>query len=538
MLGLSGDALGAVAHTRLKRGSCGNIRNPTLSYLLLCVLTTCHCNYCSLNAVYPKPIAEMSLKKPMSSQCGFSESQFDPEPSSRRPFGHGFTIYEDEDTQLTELNSDQVPVPTEYQRTNDDSHVAIAESGPSCDTPFDYTWVQWDAHELKGYARMAKHVRRTAWWWRFGVPLTGKYTHMRSQKEFNGTHFLCRTCHMVAPSSTKPLNISNGSQHVLDHFKIVHYNTYTENVDGPLAALDKPNAIEALDLTDPIQQKQYNDIAELFDPSLIQKDILRWVTLENIPFKKLQSPYFQRIFKHTHPLMQNSVIPSEKVARQWINNEFQLHKAEVQEKLKSAASRIHLSFDLWTSQRCKAINGVVANFLDCQGKCQTALLAFKEMADRHNGEAIAANVLAVINDYDLREKVGFFVLDNASSNDTAVSVLGQELGFNPTWRRLRCAGHILNLIAQQLLFGSNFEMFEREVARVDTLKEEVKIWRAQGPIGMIATIVRWINKSPGRIKRFENAQLDVWRRENPASNGKCNILRLKMDNSTRYVSLS
>lgn len=160
------------------------------------------------------------------------------------------------------------------------------------------------------------------------------------------------------------------------------------------------------------------------------------------------------------------------------------------------------------------------------------------MAVRHNGEAIAANVLAGIDDYDLRGKVGCFVLDNASSNDTAIAVLGRELGFNPTWRLLRCAGHILNLIAQQLLFGSDFEKFEGEVARVDVLREEVKLWRAQGPIGMVATIVRWINKSPGRVKRFEDAQVQVWRRENPDCYGNCGVLRLKMDNSTRYVPVS
>jgi hypothetical protein len=145
--------------------------------------------------------------------------------------------------------------------------------------------------------------------------------------------------------------------------------------------------------------------------------------------------------------MQDSIIPSEKAARQWMYTEFAMHKEEVQEILKNAASRIHLSFDLWTSLQCKAINGGVANFVDNSRKCQTAMLAFKEMTDCHNGKAIAANILAVINDYDLRDKVGFFVLDNVSSNNTAVAVLGETLQFDPKVRRLRCVSHILNLVA-------------------------------------------------------------------------------------------
>jgi hypothetical protein len=75
------------------------------------------------------------------------------------------------------------------------------------------------------------------------------------------------------------------------------------------------------------------------------------------------------------------------------------------------------------------------------------MLAFKEITNCHDGEAIAANVLAVINNYNLRDKVGFFVLDNASSNDTAVAVLRETLQFDPKVRRLRCVGHILNLVA-------------------------------------------------------------------------------------------
>ncbi|RYN65000.1 hypothetical protein AA0119_g11508 [Alternaria tenuissima] len=73
---------------------------------------------------------------------------------------------------------------------------------------------------------------------------------------------------------------------------------------------------------------------------------MRWITLESIPFKKLQNPYFRMIFSSIHPLMQKSIIPSEKAARQWVCTEFALHKEEVREILKNAASRIYLSFDL------------------------------------------------------------------------------------------------------------------------------------------------------------------------------------------------
>jgi hypothetical protein len=112
------------------------------------------------------------------------------------------------------------------------------------------------------------------------------------------------------------LNVTNGSQHALEHFRNVHSKSYEENVNGPLKELNKANAMSSsFDLHDPVQQRLYNSIVELFDSGLIKKDIMRWITLENIPFKKLQSPYFRMIFSRIHPLMQESIIPSEKAAR-------------------------------------------------------------------------------------------------------------------------------------------------------------------------------------------------------------------------------
>lgn len=107
----------------------------------------------------------------------------------------------------------------------------------------------------------------------------------------------------------------------------------------------------------------------------------------------------------------------------WVTREYPIHKQEIRENMATAISRIHLAFDLWTSNRRKAINGVTANWVDCKGHCQTALLAMKEMSDRHDGQSIARLVLPIIEDYNFADKLGFFVLNNALSNDTCVKEL-------------------------------------------------------------------------------------------------------------------
>jgi hypothetical protein len=100
------------------------------------------------------------------------------------------------------------------------------------------------------------------------------------------------------------------------------------------------------------------------------------------------------------------------------------------------------------------------------------------MGDRHSGQVIAQSVVRVIKDYNFGDKLGFFVLDNASSNDTCVAELAKQYNFDPEERRLRCIGHILNLVAQELLYGNKYDKFRGEVANVKDLAEQAALWRA------------------------------------------------------------
>ena len=62
----------------------------------------------------------------------------------------------------------------------------------------------------------------------------------------------------------------------------------------------------------------------------------------------------------------------------------------------------------------------------------------------------------------MKEKLGYFITDNASYNDTCVTEIIETLrpDLDAHGRRLRCMGHIINLIAKALLFGNKSESFE------------------------------------------------------------------------------
>jgi hypothetical protein len=56
----------------------------------------------------------MSLNTPVLNQRELPDTHFNAELSSRRLFGHSFTIFDEDASQLSELDSEQVLVPTEY----------------------------------------------------------------------------------------------------------------------------------------------------------------------------------------------------------------------------------------------------------------------------------------------------------------------------------------------------------------------------------------------------------------------------------------
>ena len=92
-----------------------------------------------------------------------------------------------------------------------------------------------------------------------------------------------------------------------------------------------------------------------------------------------------------------------------------------------------------------------------QGELHAVTLALKEVAGEHSGGNQAAVVLDVLNDYEIRNKLGYMVMDNVGSNDTLITIVGTSLNdervsYNAIQRRLRCNGHAINLAVQVFLF--------------------------------------------------------------------------------------
>jgi hypothetical protein len=109
-----------------------------------------------------------------------------------------------------------------------------------------------------------------------------------------------------------------------------------------------------------------------------------------------------------NPTVFEYIYTSGKSVRSFIIKEFQRRRMRVIDELHSARSKIHLSFDLWSSPNALSLCGVVAHYLTADLQSRAILIGLKRVKGAHSGENIAEAILRIINEFGIAEKVGYF----------------------------------------------------------------------------------------------------------------------------------
>jgi hypothetical protein len=60
-----------------------------------------------------------------------------------------------------------------------------------------------------------------------------------------------------------------------------------------------------------------------------------------------------------------------------------------------------------------------------------------------------------MRDFKISDRIGYFVADNASNNDSALRQIAKEIDVDPLPQRIRCSAHILNLVARAIIYGTD-----------------------------------------------------------------------------------
>ena len=215
----------------------------------------------------------------------------------------------------------------------------------------------------------------------------------------------------------------------LKHMKEVHKLTE----DRPLTK--KRSYLNAFKQSDGSLTTRDRDIVyqliTVFDPKRFKTKLTRWIVHDNIAFNQVESPYFRDLMLELNAsLEEHNCLPTHRSIRDWIMKDFERYKGIVTDHLHNALGKVHLSFDLWTSRNLLTLCGIVVHFINQHGKLCTFLLSLPEVVGSHTGVNIAEGVVAIINEFGLQDLLGYFVLDNAENNDTAIAALADEFKFD------------------------------------------------------------------------------------------------------------
>lgn len=138
-------------------------------------------------------------------------------------------------------------------------------------------------------------------------------------------------------------------------------------------------------------------------------------------------PEFRGLLNYLNPEIDNWLPFSPHTIKEWTMRTFETQKLVIKQELQSALSKIHFTVDLWTSPNSLAILGAIAHYITESGQLQHSVLALQEVDGEHTGENMSKSVMDVIEDYSIASKVGYFVMDNATNNDTMMRALALGL---------------------------------------------------------------------------------------------------------------
>jgi hypothetical protein len=319
----------------------------------------------------------------------------------------------------------------------------------------------------------------TSWIWKHGEMIDNN----------NGTKsWRCNHCPQGSPSQY----IIAGTSNQALHLKKVHGITESRRISSNQTTIETSmNQVKSGGL----------------DATVLRKVLIKWIIDRRHAFNEVTTESFRNIIAVIDKSAVKNLPHSGNTIRADILRYFKEAKHMIAECFSTARSRIHLSFDLYTSSNCKALLAITAHWTSAEYKAEATLLAIRELKEEHTGENIAEKIYAMIKEYDISNKLGYFVMDNAGNNDTALVSLNRRIiedggnGFDPDMCRIRCFAHTINLVVKELMFGKRKAKKQKsELSEDQSLQQqnedEQAQWRALGALGKAHNICKEIRINP------------------------------------------
>ena len=184
----------------------------------------------------------------------------------------------------------------------------------------------------------------------------------------------------------------------------------------------------------------------------------RWIVLIDVFFKQMRNKNFRMFLHYINKFANVLFSVSNNIIQTKIMILYEKNKKRLRHKLNVAIIFIHITCDVWFSSNHLNFLNFVIHFIDDAKISRTLLLSLKKIQNTHNDANMTIIILHTIRNFEFRNKLKYFVMNNVDFNDTMMKIIAQNFWNNDFFKydfvehRFRCLNHIINLLIQNFLF--------------------------------------------------------------------------------------
>ncbi|KAF4311338.1 hypothetical protein GTA08_BOTSDO13153 [Botryosphaeria dothidea] len=258
-----------------------------------------------------------------------------------------------------------------------------------------------------------------------------------------------------------------------------------------------------------LQMREEQVLRDALNPKAAIEALVQLVTVRNLSYNCSQWPELHALLLAVNHTAGDIISLSHGLVQKLVSNSYFVHKDILRQKLQSSVSKLHLSADEDTKE------------------VRHALLALSELPGidgpgSHSGAEQWKLLQPVLEEYGIWHKIGYVTGDNHGANDVLCRALSGYLREKGTvWRvehrRIRCYGHVVNLIVQAFLFMHSQEAVEaacKQIEKLDEASYDMDMieawrrnrglgWREMGSLGKVHNIAIHMRANDYRYNMFK-----------------------------------
>ncbi|KAI6852164.1 hypothetical protein KC333_g8906 [Hortaea werneckii] len=265
---------------------------------------------------------------------------------------------------------------------------------------------------------------KSSWIWRHGEAVTDLKDDL--------SKWLCRLCYEEPSQSLVVCLPCESTNQPIRH--LVRYHGFDKS--GGKHALKRsydggqPDGNVAVMMI----KRQRRSHEETFDREGWKRTYVEWLVSSNQSLRQASGDKVKALISFRNPIVEPQVPQSHHTPRDWIVEAFT--RAKTHGHPVSANGKKH--------NNCRNL------------ELKSVLLALKPSYG-HDAQELQDTLLSVLREYKISDRIGYFIADNAANNDAALRLLPHHIDVKPAKQRLRCSGHVINLVVKAILYGVDSE---------------------------------------------------------------------------------